>query len=186
MTDRKKRKRTSHPILRFIQKKILHADDSAHKIALGVAVGVFIAWSPLLGLHIAMILVLCILLDANKFVAFTSTCISNVFTLVLIYYPSYLLGWFVLNIFRSEQAMSKEEVMLLFRDVFSVTNFIRGFYQSDYWLGVWGLVKNIGPELWVGSFILGSVAAVSSYMIFYHLVKYQRSKRPHRRFARHQ
>jgi uncharacterized protein (DUF2062 family) len=44
-------------LIRFLEYKILHIEDTPHKISLGVALGLFIAWSPLLGLHFLQIIV---------------------------------------------------------------------------------------------------------------------------------
>ena len=61
--------------------KILHIDDSPHKISLGLAIGLFIAWTPLLGLHILLVIALTMLLRANKFAALVSVWVSVIFSL---------------------------------------------------------------------------------------------------------
>ena len=44
------------PIVRFIKCRILHVNDSHNKIALGVAIGLFVGWTPLIGLHTLIVL----------------------------------------------------------------------------------------------------------------------------------
>ena len=111
----KRRIRTiaSRPI-RFFKFRVLHHNDSSHRLAMGVAVGFFIAWTPALGLHIFMALGLAILLRANKFTALTCVWVNNPFTLFFIYYPNFLVGRALLGPFRSEQALAAEETFEIF------------------------------------------------------------------------
>jgi phosphotransferase system glucose/maltose/N-acetylglucosamine-specific IIC component len=47
------------------------------------------------------------------------------------------------------------------------------------------LLKQIGPELWIGCTILGGAIAVASYIICYYLIKSHRAKNPHRRYKKY-
>jgi uncharacterized protein (DUF2062 family) len=171
-----------HPILRYLEYKILHIDDSPAKIALGLAIGLFVAWTPLLGLHILIVLAFAVLLRANKFVALTSVWVSNVFTFAIIYYPAYLVGRFIFNIFAPDRTMNKQQVSEAFNKLFSPSNVFTGIFTKQYWSDFINLSKTIGPELWLGCFLLGGLIAVTSYIICYKLVRYHRSKSPHRRY----
>ena len=88
----KQRKKLLRPVINFIKYRVLHVDDSPHRIALGVSIGLFAAYLPPLGIHILAALILSFLLRANKFVAVTFVWLSNPFTFVFIYYPNYLMG----------------------------------------------------------------------------------------------
>ena len=79
-------------ISRFIVRRILHTDDTPSRIARGAAIGIFVAWLPLIGLQMLLTLGLSFILRANKLVGLPVVWISNIFTLGPIYYPSYLLG----------------------------------------------------------------------------------------------
>lgn len=76
----------------FLTHRVLHVDDTPHRVALGVAVGCFSAWMPVVGLQMALVLVLSTLLRANKLVGLPFVWLSNPLTLVPVYYPSYRLG----------------------------------------------------------------------------------------------
>lgn len=171
-----------HPILRYIEYKIIHIEDSPAKIALGLAIGLFVAWTPLLGTHILLALALAVLFRANKFVALTSVWVANVFTFAIIYYPSYLLGRYILNIFIPEKIMSSEQVTQAFNLLFSPSNILTGFFTKDYWRQFWMLTKTIGPELWLGGFIIGGLVALIASLICYKIVKNHRVNSPHRRY----
>jgi len=179
------RKRRKHKLLRYFEYKILHIDDSPHKIALGFAIGFFIAFTPIVGTRILLVIALSILLRANKFAGLISVCISNVFTYVPICYASYLVGRSVFNIFVPDRMMSKEQVIEYLNDIFAPPNIMTGFFTQDYWSQVWVLTKTIGPELWIGGFILGGLAAIGSYILCYNIIKKQRTKSPHRRYRKY-
>jgi uncharacterized protein (DUF2062 family) len=175
-------KRKRNKLVRFLEYKILHIEDTPHKISLGVALGLFIAWSPLLGVHFLMIIVLSILLRANKFAAFASTLVSNVFTYGIIYYPSYLLGRIICDFFPNYIALGDQQVSSLFNKLFAPSNMLTGFYTKEYWSQFWTLLKQIGPELWIGCTLLGGAIAVASYIVCYYLIKSHRAQNPHRRY----
>ncbi len=175
-------KRKRNKLIRCLEYKILHIEDTPHKISLGVALGLFIAYSPLLGLHLLQILVFSILLRANKFAAFASTWVSNVFTYGIIYYPSYILGKVICDFFPNYLALDDRQVSALFDKLFAPSSMLTGFYTKEYWSQFWTLLKQIGPELWIGCTILGGAIAVVSYFICYYLIKSRRAKNPHRRY----
>jgi len=177
-----KRKKGKYKILRYLEYKIMHIEDSPHKISLGLALGLFIAWTPLLGLHIFMALALSVLLRANKFAALVSIWVSNIFTFAVIYYPAYLVGRFFYGMFAKHENTNKEQISGLFNELFRPGSIITGLFTKHYWSRFWTLTKSIGPELWIGCFILGGLAAASGYIICYNAIKAHRKKNPHRRY----
>lgn len=90
------------PALRFIKRRILHTNDSPQRIARGIAVGLFTAWLPLLGIHIILALIFAAVLRANKAMAILFVWVSNPLTAPFIYYPCYRMGRFILSFFRLE------------------------------------------------------------------------------------
>ena len=125
------------------------------------------------------------LLQANKFAALVSVWVSNIFTFAFIYYPNYLVGRVVCDIFPRHSIMRKEQVSAIFNKLFAPQNILTGFYTKEYWYQFWILLKTIGPELWIGGFILGGLVAVGSYIICYSLIKNRRTKNPHRRYEKY-
>jgi hypothetical protein len=178
-------KRRKHRLIRYFEYKVLHIDDSPHKISLGLAIGMFVAWSPLLGLHLLIVIVLSMLLRANKFAALVSVWVSNVFTLFIIYYPSYIVGRTVCRLFVYHNDMSSREISEIFSSLFTPSNIITGLFTKQYWIEFVKLMKSIGPELWVGCFIVGSAVAAVSYIICYKIIMSHRAKNPHRRYRKY-
>jgi hypothetical protein len=158
-------------VLRFIRFRILHIDDSPHRIALGIALGLFIAWIPLIGLHIFLALALAFLLRANKFAALTSIWVSNPLTFFLIYYPNYLFGKGLLKYFcppnlaqSTNSQYNPSYPFSRFADIFSV----------DFRNNIFAVLFKQGQSLWLGSVVLGLLVACAGYLTAYLLIKSHR------------
>ena len=162
------------PVIHFITHKILHVDDSPNRIALGAAIGLFIAWTPAVGLHTLIVLAITSMTKANKFVAVTFSLTFNILTAPLILYPNYLLGKIILNRFRNGQSLTQEQVFALFKDLFTSGSVITNFYRIEFWQKLVTLLMSIGPELWIGGFIIGGPIAIAGYFTCYNFIKWQR------------
>ncbi len=83
---------------RFFIYRVLHVDDTPHRIALGVAVGIFVAWTPTFGLQMILTVLLATLLRGNKLVGLPFVWISNPVTAWPIYFKmNYPLGKAILR-----------------------------------------------------------------------------------------
>src|SRR5919206_3467368 len=79
-------------------RRLLAIDDPPERTALAFSIGVFIAFSPFLGLHTIVATVLAFLFRFNKIAIYTGTFINNPFlTLVPIILASYAIGAFLLG-----------------------------------------------------------------------------------------
>jgi len=158
--------------IRFIKFRVLGLDDSPNRIALGVALGLFVALMPIYGLHIITVLALSFLLRANKLAALTAIFVTNPLTAVPIYYCNYLIGRKILLLFGQPAAQGP----VAYRPGgFSLT----GVFDAELWcqFGTW--VLKISAELWVGCLIMGFVTACGGYLASLYLVRLYRSKHPH-------
>lgn len=186
MKDKPKKRKSRHPAVRFFKYRVLHINDSPHRIALGLAIGLFIAFSPIVGVHLPSVILLALLLRANKFAAITSVWVCNFFTMPFIFYPSYLVGWLICSGFRGAEALEPGQVGGMFREIFSFSSILSAFYQSRFWMELWGLFKAIGLELVIGGTILGAIVASTAYFGCFHFIKWHRKSNPHKRFKKHQ
>jgi len=84
-------------IERFLIYRVLSINDSPHRIALSVAIGIFITWTPTIGLQMMLTIALCFLLRANKLVGVPFVWISNPLTILPIYGPNYWVGCKILG-----------------------------------------------------------------------------------------
>src|SRR5687767_10568995 len=79
-------------------RRLLAIDDPPERTALAFSIGVFIAFSPFLGLHTIMATVVAFVFRFNKVAIYTGTFLNNpFFTLVPIIIASYAVGAFVLG-----------------------------------------------------------------------------------------
>ena len=79
-------------------RRLLALDDPPERTALAFSLGVFIAFSPFLGLHTILATLIAFLFRFNKVAVYTGTFINNPFlTLVPIIIASYAIGAFILG-----------------------------------------------------------------------------------------
>jgi hypothetical protein len=137
--------------------ELVKLDDPPHKLAFAFALGVFIAFSPWIGLHIISCIFLAWLFRVSKLVVLTASFVNNPWTIVPMY--GFCL-WFGVRITGSAV------------DVPSIA-------WKELGIGdIFGILK---PFLWpfiAGTLVLGAVAAVLSYFLFYWaVVRYRKLER---------
>ena len=85
-------------MLRATFRRLLSLDDPPERTALAFAIGVFIAFSPFLGLHTILATLIAFVFRFNKVAIYSGTFINNPFlTLIPIIVASYAIGAFVLG-----------------------------------------------------------------------------------------
>ena len=79
-------------------RRLLALDDPPERTALAFSLGVFVAFSPFLGLHTILATLIAFLFRFNKVAVYSGTFINNpFFTLVPIIVASYAIGAFILG-----------------------------------------------------------------------------------------
>ncbi len=137
--------------------KLIKISDTPHSISLGFAIGVFSAFTPLIGLHIVIAIFFSWLVNANYLSSVAGTFIGTPITYPFMWISSILVG----NIFFSVDNLNK--------DLFE--NF--SFYSWDFFL----LIK---PFLWsfiIGSTVLGLISSFLSYFLLKKLVILYRKRK---------
>jgi len=136
---------------------IMKLDDSPHKLAAAFALGVFVAFSPWLGLHIVSCIVLAWLFRLNKVVVLTASFINNPWTIVPMY--AFCL-WFGFKITGSDAAVPD----IAWADI-----------------GLRDMFRLLKPFIWpyvAGTLAIGAVAAIIGYGTFlWGVRRYRREKR---------
>ena len=133
-------------------RRLLAIDDPPERTALAFSIGVFIAFSPFLGLHTIMATVVAFLFRFNKIAIYTGTFLNNpFFTLVPIIIVSYAVGAFVLG--RPMHIPDEGLELLKNPHLFSGDYYRRLFLQS--WHIVWPFS--------VGASVLSVVCSVLAY-----------------------
>ncbi len=159
----------------FCVYKVLHADDPPHRLALGIAVGMFVTMTPLIGFQMMITIFLAWLLRANKLVGIPLVWISNPVTFIPIYYPCYRLGCLLLGETVVNEKWSKlgTEWNELIGDP-ATTWGIWWEGLTDIW---WeGLTDFIAP-LCLGCLVVGTVLAILSYYVSLYAIRSYRLRR---------
>ena len=141
--------RTMKKYLRDRLHALIKLDDPPHKLALAFALGVFVAFSPIIGLHVITCLVLGWIFRLNKLVILTASFINNPWTIVPLYGFCIWLGIKITGENRAVPRIAWDQLS----------------FETSYIV--------IKPYLWsyvAGTLIVGAIAAVISYFLFYCLV----------------
>ena len=133
---------------RFCIHNILRADDPPKRLALGVAVGIFIAFLPLIGVKTILAVGLAWLVGGNKAVGVPLVWISNPLTFVTMYYPGYWLGCKLMHVPVSGKWIET----------------LRG---HSSWIAkieeLASSMMDVATPLFLGTFLVASVLAIASY-----------------------
>lgn len=175
-------KKIAGRIERFVVYRILHVDDTPHRLALGIALGVFLAWTPTIGLQMILVVLLAAALRANARVAVPVVWISNPLTLVPIYLPNYWLGHNLLRLFTDRPEPDYASLKELLARAAHPGEMFSHF--SDYWEQIFRLLLSISFDLWLGSIIIGLVLGGITYIVCYRFIVWYRTHTPRgRRFS---
>jgi hypothetical protein len=173
--------RLFRPAVIFIKFRILHVDDTSQRIARGVALGLWIAFTPLMGFHMIIALAAAALFRANKALAMLFVWLSNPFTILPIYGSCYLVGRFIIG--RSDPAsVQPEQIGDLLGGVFSFPKMLTCLYSAEFWKDLANVFGKIGLEITIGGFILGTLTAITGYFAMRWIVITHRAKSGRRRF----
>jgi len=147
---------------------LLHLDDSAHRIALGAAIGVFIAFTPTIGFQMLLVLLATAAVRANKVAGLPMPWITNPVTIVPMYSLNYYIGWLLVGgpDLKEFERQMVEQVSLNLPWVDWVHNW-------------WRLMIEVAEPLWVGSVVVGVICGLLTYALMYYLITGYR--RHHRR-----
>ncbi|AQS41937.1 MAG: Hypothetical protein BHV28_12520 [Candidatus Tokpelaia hoelldobleri] len=151
--------------LRYLGKRILRMQASPHAIALGLAIGIFAAFTPLYGFHIILAMVIAWLFSGSVASAAIGTMIANPLTIPLIFSATYALGRTIAGIGADVEPLPFDEFFVLFVD----HDFTR----------LWDALL----QLLIGSAVLGGVVAALSYVLAFKATRRFRNRRAARRAA---
>jgi uncharacterized protein len=167
----------------FTKLKVLHVTDTPHRIAMGVAVGVFVAFglAPFLGTHIVAALVLAAIFGGNKIAALASMWVHNPITMWPIIFGEYELGKHIMQLW-SKAPKGGHLLLKNFLDNWEDQGVFVYPFHLDFWHELSHVMVKIGLEVGIGCLILGLVTAVLSYFASKEIVIEHRRKNPHRRY----
>ena len=153
-------------MLRSTFRRLLALDDPPERTALAFSIGVFIAFSPLLGLHTILATAIAFLFRFNKVAIYAGTFINNPFlTLVPIIIASYALGAFLLN---QPLRIPSEGIDLLRNPHLLTADYYRQLFHES-WQIVWPFT--------IGATVLSVVCSLIAYPVTLWLLRAHRRRK---------
>lgn len=141
-------------------RRLLAIDDPPERTALAFSVGVFIAFSPFLGLHTIVATVLALLFRFNKVAIYTGTFINNPFlTLAPIILASYAIGALVMG---RPLALPAEGVKLL-----KEPHLLTAGYWGELSRHAWDVLLPFS----IGGMVLSVVCSLTAYPLTLRLLR---------------
>lgn len=134
--------------LRQLGQTLLQVEDTPHRTALAFGAGVFIAFSPLLGIHWLLALGTAFAFRLNKVAVLLGAYVNNPWTLAPMFLAGTALGCALLGV--SPEGLSSIDWHASGRE----------FYR--------GLFEHLRPYLWpfvIGNTVLGIVSGACSYWL---------------------
>ncbi len=144
-------KRTFH----YLKHRILRVGDSTHKVALGLAIGLGVSFTPLLGTHFIQAGIVAYLLRGNVFTAMLGTFIGNPSTFPFFWWAGFSFGAFLFSVLGIEGTGDLPDHMSL----------------HMFWDMAWSEPLTLFLPWMLGGYILFAVSVPTSYFVYYYLIE---------------
>lgn len=134
--------------LRRLAQILLHVEDTPHRTALAFGVGVLIAFSPFIGIHMGIALIVAFAFRLNRVAILFGTYLNNPWTLAPIYVAGTTLGCLLLGV--SSDGLDAID------------------WNLEGWAFFQGLWTTLRPYLWpflIGNTLLGAACGLVGYVV---------------------
>ncbi len=138
----------------YLKHRILRVGDSTHKVALGLAIGLGVSFTPLLGTHFIQAALLASLSRGNVFAAILGTFIGNPSTFPFFWWAGFSFGSFLFGAFGIEGMGELPAHMSL----------------SLFWDMAWTEPMTLFLPWMLGGYILFALSLAPAYFIYYRLI----------------
>ena len=163
----------------YVGHRLKRLPDTPHNIALGIACGVFVSFSPLFGLHFIYAAICAIILRANVLAALLGTFFGNPLTFFFIGSISYPLGRQMMGLHASEEDVAglSESFADAFRAIWQGFTSLFGYGHTE-----WFLLGNFFNQVFIPYFVGGLLPGLIAAMVCYFLgrpliIAYQHQRR---------
>ena len=164
MASEEKRREIRH-FFRLQLNRLHRLAEQPHDISLGVAFGVFISFTPLIGFHLILATLLCIMFGGPKVASWIGTVVGNPATFPFFYWADHRIGsWLMEHV---GMATTQVDTRLFNPENLSFQTLLQDF--SHYLL-----------PISLGSIILGPLVAAIFYYFTYSFVDLTRRRRNQR------
>jgi uncharacterized protein len=144
--------------LRKVVRVLLHTGDTPHRTALAFGIGVFIAFSPFLGIHMWIALLIAVLFRLNRVAILAGTYLNNPWTFAPMYLAGTSFGCFLLG-------MSSAGLSAIDWNLHG-----RAFYRS-----VWRVLRHYMWPFLIGNTIIGVICALLGYLLLRRVIEHRRA-----------
>ena len=152
--------------LRNLMRKLLHVEDTPERTALAFSIGVFLGYSPFVGLHTLGAIGLAFLLRLNRLAMLLGAWSNTPWSIVPYYTVATWVGMWVMRV-QIDGTVLKE----IFK-----AGVDQGFIGSDFWSRVasqWGFLASF----LVGSSILAALFSLAAYPLSLKLIRMYRFRK---------
>ena len=146
--------------LRYRYVKLLRIDDTPGKIAMGMAVGVFLGILPTFGVGTVLALALAFIFRFNKAAAVLGTLIMNPLTTPLFWGTSAILGTVLIG---GDWQQTVQAVEAFYRNHGGLT--LRSFLPWELWRVILGTAKESLYAYFVGNLLISALFAALAYFL---------------------
>ncbi|PCH93727.1 MAG: hypothetical protein COB84_08755 [Rhodobacteraceae bacterium] len=163
----------------YIGHRVKRLPDTPHKIAIGIAAGAFVTFSPLFGLHVFLAWGLARLVRGNALAAVLGTFVGNPITFPFIATTSYQFGVKILGLREKRTAWTsvRDSFFDAFGTVWQNTKALFGATPSS-WDGFVDFMQNVFLPYLVGGILPGLLTGAVLYFVTKPLIAtYQKRRR---------
>ncbi|OSM00277.1 DUF2062 domain-containing protein [Magnetofaba australis] len=195
--DDDNKKRNWKHYLRYQFIRLLRLAEHPHQIALGVAWGVFISFTPYIGFHLIGAALLCVFFGGSKIAAWIGTLVGNPATFPFFFWADFKLGVIMLG--RGSEHVSGLEAITEF--VNTLIDLAGKLMSWDgmvaVWHGDWAFILPLTGRdvlldtvltITAGGMVFGPLSGALFYWLTYRsitLTRHQRTQRMEKARARH-
>lgn len=158
--------------LRVLYRKVMAGKGTPHQIALGAAIGIFVALTPTVGLQMIIAVIIAKLFGANWLVAAPMAWLTNPVTAPPYFYGTYKLGL---------SLMGGEEGYDVFGKIIELAEKAAQGNMLTFFGEMFKLTHDILLPLWIGSIVVATVVGLGVYPVVLRMVVGYRADRKKRR-----
>lgn len=145
--------------VRWLFFKIIRHGKTSHALALGFAFGTFASFTPFIGFHMALTLLLCWIFRASYVAGALGTLVGNPWTATPIWYSTYKVGHWILG---SDKVRRLPESISL----------------EHLWNNLQFYVENYFVPMTIGGLVLGVLAGLAFYYpLRFHIERWRKERR---------
>jgi uncharacterized protein len=171
--------------IEYLAHRLRRIPDTPHRIALGLACGVFVSFTPFFGVHIGAAIAFAWVLRANLLASVLGTLAANPVTIPLIAPIALGLGRKILGygVTGRDPSRIQDAFGQFFSGLWDSVLSLFGHGDSE-WYKIMHFVEDVIWPYFVGGLLPGLVAAIASYYVTRPLVAAYQTRRRNRMRAR--